>query len=232
MDRTPTHITHLCSTVCSQAWNARHALGSSHTDGSVIFVRLKRVCHLVCYMSHPWLLHLPFTTSTSSSSFTLPFTTTQEHAAQPEQHDQLREHPVHHAHLQALPVDKLRHQESPWREKPAEWRKPAHDNFHRFQHRYAIVVQDLATQWLQGYPCKTKTTQETVNNLRKFFEPEEDPKVVFSDNSLEFVKVFEDSFWNHCTSRAHRSEDQRYRRKSSEQSQTRHVFCSHTVRIG
>ena len=46
--RTPTHNTHLCSTVCSPARNAHHALGSSHTDRSVIFVRLKRICHLVC----------------------------------------------------------------------------------------------------------------------------------------------------------------------------------------
>ena len=28
-------------------------------------------------------------------------------------------------------------------------------------HRYAVVVQDLATQWIQSYPCKTKTSQET-----------------------------------------------------------------------
>ena len=27
--------------------------------------------------------------------------------------------------------------------------------------RYAIVVQDLATQWIQAYPRKTKTSQET-----------------------------------------------------------------------
>ena len=32
LDRTPTHNTHLCSTVSSQARNASHALGSSHTD--------------------------------------------------------------------------------------------------------------------------------------------------------------------------------------------------------
>ena len=32
----------------------------------------------------------------------------------------------------------------------------------RNNHRYAIVVvQDLATQWIQSYPCKTKTSQET-----------------------------------------------------------------------
>ena len=66
-------------------------------------------------MSHPWLSHLPFTTSTSSSSFTL-LSTTQEHAAQSVQQEQRREHPVHHAHLQAPSVNKLRHQESLWRE--------------------------------------------------------------------------------------------------------------------
>ena len=31
----------------------------------------------------------------------------------------------------------------------------------RSKHRYAVVVQDLATQWIQSYPCKTKTSQET-----------------------------------------------------------------------
>ena len=44
-----------------------------------------------CHVSHPWLSHLPFTTSTSSSSFTLP-STTQEHAARSVQQEQLREH--------------------------------------------------------------------------------------------------------------------------------------------
>ena len=31
----------------------------------------------------------------------------------------------------------------------------------RNSHRYAVVVQDLATQCVQSYPCKTKTSQET-----------------------------------------------------------------------
>ena len=117
VDRTPTHNTHLCSTVCSQARNASHALGSSHTDCSVIFVRLKRICHRVSHMSYPLLLsHLPFTSSTSPSSFTLPSTTSKEHAAQSVQYGHLQEHPVHHEHLQALPVDKQGHQESLWRD--------------------------------------------------------------------------------------------------------------------
>ena len=50
----------------------------------------------------------------------------------------------------------------------------------RNNHRYAVVVQDLATQWIQAYPCKT--------------------------NSLEFGKACEDLSWNHCTSTPHRSE--------------------------
>ena len=54
-------------------------------------------------MSHPRLFsHAPSAMSTSSSSPTYP--TTQ------------REHSVHPAHLQAPSVDKLRHQESLWRE--------------------------------------------------------------------------------------------------------------------
>ena len=38
----------------------------------------------------------------------------------------------------------------------------------RNNHRYAVVVQDLATQWTQAYPCKTKTSQETQRSLQKF----------------------------------------------------------------
>ena len=66
----------------------------------------------------------------------------------------------------------------------------------RNNHRYAIVVQDLATQWIQAYPCKTKTTQETQRSLQKFLEPDRKPKVIYTDNSLEFGKVCEDLCWN------------------------------------
>ena len=66
--------------------------------------------------------------------------------------------------------------------------------------------QDLATQWIQAYPCKTKTSQETQRSLQKFLEPERNPKVIYTDNSLEFGKACEDLSWNHCTSTPHRSE--------------------------
>ena len=45
-----------------------------------------------------------------------------------------------------------------------------------------------------------------MKSLRKFLELEEDPKVIFTDHSLEFVFACEDLFWNHCTSRPHWSE--------------------------
>ena len=56
----------------------------------------------------------------------------------------------------------------------------------RYNHRYAVVVQDLATQWIQAYPCKNKTSQETQRSLQKFLETERKPKVIYTDNSLEF----------------------------------------------
>ena len=36
----------------------------------------------------------------------------------------------------------------------------------RNNHRYAVVVQDLATPWIQSCPCKTKTSQETQRSLQ------------------------------------------------------------------
>ena len=61
----------------------------------------------------------------------------------------------------------------------------------RTDHRYAVVVQDLATQCIQSYPCKTKTSQETEKSPRKFLEPSQKPKVTYTDNSLEIGKTCE-----------------------------------------
>ena len=76
----------------------------------------------------------------------------------------------------------------------------------RNDHRYAVVVQDLATQWIQSYPRKAKTSQETERSLQRFLEPDRKPKVIYTDNSMEFGKACEDLSWNHCTSTPHRSQ--------------------------
>ena len=65
----------------------------------------------------------------------------------------------------------------------------------RNNHPYAVVVQDLATQWIQSYPCKTKTSsQETQRSLQQFLEPDRKPKVIYTDqlipwNSAKPVKI-------------------------------------------
>ena len=64
------------------------------------------------------------------------------------------------------------------------------------------MVEDLA----QSCPYKTKTSQETERSLQKFLELHWKPKVIYTDNSLEFGKACEDLSWNHCTSTLHRSE--------------------------
>ena len=80
----------------------------------------------------------------------------------------------------------------------------AHNN-----HRFFVVVQDLATQWLQSYPCKSKSSQETQKSLTNFLEPTRKPKVIYTDNSLEFGKSCEELSRIHCTSTPHRSETNR-----------------------
>ena len=76
----------------------------------------------------------------------------------------------------------------------------------RNNHRYAVVLQDLATQWIQSYPCKNKNSQETEKSLRKFLEPSHKPKVIYTDNALEFGRSCEELSWYHRTSAPCRSE--------------------------
>ena len=57
-----------------------------------------------------------------------------------------------------------------------------------------------------GVSVQKQTSQETQKSLQKFLEPDRKPKVIYTDNSLEFGKACEDLSWNHCTSTPHRSE--------------------------
>ena len=54
--------------------------------------------------------------------------------------------------------------------------------------------------------AKQKLSQETQKSLQMFLEPNRKPKVIYTDNSLEFGKACEDLSWNHCTSTPQRSE--------------------------
>ena len=102
-----------------------------------------------------------------------------------------------------LPLHKIK---TPCNLEP-KWLRPHVMNESQTQFRIRDTSQDdLATQWIQAYPCKNKTSRETQRSLQKFLEPERKPKVIYTDNSLEFGKACEDLSWNHCTSTPHRSE--------------------------
>ena len=77
----------------------------------------------------------------------------------------------------------------------------------RDNHRYAVVVQDLATQRFHSWPCKQNLhMKRTKKSLLKFLEPSQAPKVENTDNSMEFGRVCEVLSWDHRTSAPHRSE--------------------------
>ena len=82
------------------------------------------------------------------------------------------------------------------------------DGESRNNHWYAVVAQDLATQWMQSYPCKTKTSQETEESSRKFLEASQKPKVIHTDYSSafgKFVKIYHGIIeLQHLTDKWHR----------------------------
>ena len=54
--------------------------------------------------------------------------------------------------------------------------------------------------------AKHKLHRKHPRSLQKFLEPDRKPKVIYTDNSLEFGKACEDLSWNRCTSTPRRSE--------------------------
>ena len=56
----------------------------------------------------------------------------------------------------------------------------------RNNHKYAVIVQDLATQWIQSYPCKAKTLKRDDEKLAEVprFESQSD-----SDSHRKFTGI-------------------------------------------
>ena len=74
----------------------------------------------------------------------------------------------------------------------------------RTNQRYAIVEQDLATQWIQAYPCKNKTSQDIQLSFKVPGTQEES----WSHLHWQFLGIRQSlwsSSWNHCTSTPNRS---------------------------
>ena len=182
------------STVCSQARNAHHALGSRASRAQ----KLQR--HLCApekslssgpHMSHPLLLsHLPRTTSTSSSSFTLPSTTTPEHALQSGQHDLLQEHPVHHQPLQERLVEKHRYQEPLWRENQQSGGNLRNTSSTGYEPK-ELATKGLATKELATKKLATVARISRITDPYQLYDAqkefgEEDHRVPITEEVMEF----------------------------------------------
>ena len=69
-----------------------------------------------------------------------------------------------------------------------------------------IDTQSWFKTWPPNGSSRIRAKQKLHKKPEKFLEPERNPKVIYTDNSLEFGKACEDLSWNHCTSTPHRSE--------------------------
>ena len=75
------------------------------------------------------------------------------------------------------------------------------------------TITDMQS-WCRTYPLNGSRQIRTKQKLHKkpreacksSWSPTRKPKVIYTDNSLEFGKACEDLSWNHCTSTPHRSE--------------------------
>ena len=67
----------------------------------------------------------------------------------------------------------------------------------RSNHRYAVVVQDLATHGSHQIRAKHKLHRKPREACKSSWNPTGNPKVIYTDNSLEFGNVCEDPRLHH-----------------------------------
>ena len=74
-----------------------------------------------------------------------------------------------------------------------------------------------------------KTSQETQRSLQQFLEPDRKPKVIYTDNSLEFGKSCEDLSWNHCTSNTDQKQMGLLKEQCAELKKVPLLYCCNQV---
>jgi len=80
------------------------------------------------------------------------------------------------------------------------------DDDERETDNVAYVIQDRASFWLQAYAALTKGAEEIKKAFQRFLGPDGTCKHVYTDNSKEQIKAFEDLGLSHDTSTPHRPE--------------------------
>ena len=80
------------------------------------------------------------------------------------------------------------------------------DKWSRFEHRYAVVVQDFFSSWVQSCPTRNDIAGDTRKILQQFLPPSKRPGKLDTDHSLHFHRACEDSSWGRDKSNPHRSD--------------------------
>ena len=69
-----------------------------------------------------------------------------------------------------------------------------------------IDMQSWCKTWPPNGSSHIRAKQKLLRKHKGACKRDRKPKVIYTDNSLEFRKACEDLSWNHCTSAPHRSE--------------------------
>ena len=77
--------------------------------------------------------------------------------------------------------------------------------------------------------AKQKNHKKTQKRLQKFTGLDRNPKVIYTDNSLEFGIACEDFSWNHCTSTRHFSATYGVAQRAVRKVKKRHLCCIVTI---
>ena len=87
--------------------------------------------------------------------------------------------------------------------KPTKNPKPNKNEDHDLERRDLLNSDTNGSGHVRA---KQKLHRKLKEACKKFLEPDRKPKVIYTDNFLEFGKACEELSWNHCTSTPHRSE--------------------------
>ena len=66
-------------------------------------------------------------------------------------------------------------------------------------HRNALIVQDLCSNWIQNYLAKYKNSAKTLRCLQRFVPHTQTSGRIYTENSLDFIQACQDLQWTHDT---------------------------------
>ena len=82
----------------------------------------------------------------------------------------------------------------------ADHKTLAEDQSARGGERYALVIQDEYSKWIQSYATRTRSHEEVVMAFRRFMPLNSKLTHVYVDNAPELLKALVELNWNYDTS--------------------------------